>query len=163
MFIDSGWFVQFHTSYVKMINTREELLVKSLNIYLKTVYHADSYNACSIWSYPLQKSYIYSVISVYFDFWSTLVSKLCPNVVNTVPGHSQRYQKIFHTVGTGTKMNPVLRCTSTCWNTTTSKLQSGTFQVWKVALVYELYIALLGSIPLVKSPQSRSVFVHSHK
>ena len=76
MFIDSGWFVQFHTSYVKMINTREELLVKSLKIYLKTVYHADSYNACSIWSYPLQKSYIYSVISVYFDFWSTLVSKI---------------------------------------------------------------------------------------
>ena len=76
MFIDSGWFVQFHTSYVKMINTREELLVKSLNIYLKTVYHADSYNACSTWSYPLQKSYIYSVISVYFDFWSTLVSKI---------------------------------------------------------------------------------------
>ena len=111
MFIDSGWFVQFHTSYVKMINTREELLVKSLNIYLKTVYHADSYNACSTWSYPLQRSYIYSVISVYFDFWSTLVSKLCPKVVNTVPGHSQRYQKIFHTVGTGTKMNPVLRCT----------------------------------------------------
>ena len=157
MFIDSGWFVQFHTSYVKMINTREELLVKSLNIYLKTVYHADSYNACSTWSYPLQRSYIYSVIDSLFWFLKHISFKIVSK------RHSQRYQKIFHTVGTGTKMNPVLRCTSTCWNTTTSKLQSGTFQVWKVALVYELYIALLGSIPLVKSPQSRSVFVHSHK
>ena len=34
-------------AYVKVINTRAELLVKSLNICLKTVYHADSYNAMS--------------------------------------------------------------------------------------------------------------------
>ena len=35
------------TRHICQGDTREELLVKSLDIYLKTVYHADSYNVCS--------------------------------------------------------------------------------------------------------------------